>query len=81
MFCSNKDYVMCRLVRQREIADIERLRINLAIHRVAKQLAKSIGVDIGRSKNGFLGILALMSIVIAPGQHIGGLRKEGSRRP
>lgn len=80
MFCNNKNDVMRRLVRQREIANIERLRINLAIHRVAKQLAKSIAVDIGRSENGFLGILALVSIVIAPGQHIGGLRKESSRR-
>ena len=80
MFCSNKDYVMRRLVWQGEIADIERLCTYLAIDRVAKQLAKRIGVDIGRSKNGLLRILALMSVVIAPGQHIGGLRKEGSRR-
>lgn len=79
MLCSNKDYVMRRLVRKGEIANIERLRINLAIHRVAKQLAKCIDVDIGRSKNSLLRILALMSVVIAPGQHIGGLRKEGSR--
>jgi hypothetical protein len=80
MFCSNKDYVMGRLVRQGEIGNIQRLRINLAIHRVAKQLAKRIGVDIGRSEKGLQGILALMSIVITPGQHIGGLRKNGSGR-
>ena len=80
MFCSNKDYVMRRLVRQGEIANIERLRINLAIHRMAKKLAKRIGVDIGRSKNGLLGILPLMGIVIAPGQHIGGLPKKGPHR-
>ena len=80
VFCSNKNYVMRRLIRQGEIADIERLRINLAIHRVAKQLAESIGVDIRRSKNGLPGVLALMRIVITPGQHIGGLRTEGTRR-
>jgi hypothetical protein len=79
MFCSNKDYVMRRLVRQGEIADIERLCINLAIDRVAKQLAKRIGIDIGRSKNGLLRILALMGIVIAPGQYVGTLPKKGSR--
>ncbi len=80
VLCSNKDYVMRRLVRQREIANIERLRINLPIHRVAKQLAKRVGGDIGRGKNGLLGILALMGIVIPPGQYIGGLRTEESRR-
>jgi hypothetical protein len=80
MFCSNKDYVMRRLIRQGEIAHIEWLCIHLAIDRVAKQLAKRIGVDIGRSKNGLLRILALMRIVIAPGQYVGSLRKEGSRR-
>jgi hypothetical protein len=79
VFCSNKDYVMRSLVRQGEIADIERLCINLAIDRVAKQLAKRIGIDIGRSKNGLLRILALMGIVIAPGQYVGTLPKKGSR--
>jgi hypothetical protein len=79
VFCSNKDYVMRRLVRQGKVADIERLCINLAIDRVAKQLAKCIRVDIARTKNGLLRILALMGIVIAPGQYVGTLPKEGSR--
>jgi len=79
VLCNNKHYVMRRLIRQGEIADIERLRINQAIHRVAKQLAESIGVDIRRSKNRLLGILSLMRIVISPRQHIRGLPAERAR--
>ena len=67
------------LVWQGEITDIERLRINLAIHGVAKELAESIRVDIGGSKNGLLRILTLMRIVITPGQHIWSLRTKGAR--
>ena len=57
-----------------QVADVERLRVHLAIHTLAEKLAKCIGVDIGRRKNGFLRVLALVGIVIPPGKHVGSLR-------
>ena len=57
-----------------QVTDVEGLRVHLAIHTLAEKLAKCIGVDIGRRKNGFLRVLALTGIVVAPGKNVGSLR-------
>ena len=57
-----------------QVTDVERLRVHFAIHTLAEKLAKCIGVDIGRRKNGFLRVLALTGIVVAPGKNVGSLR-------
>ena len=79
MLVSNKNDVVSGVVYG-QVGNVERLRVYLAIHCVAEEFAERVGIYIRRSQNRFLGVLALMGIVIAPGKDIWGLRKQRSRR-
>jgi len=79
MFVSNENDVVGRAVYG-QIGHVQRLRIDLAIHGYTEKLAECVGVHIGRSENRLLGVLALMSVVVAPGEHVGYLRKQRSCR-
>src|ERR1043165_733567 len=66
----HKDDVMRPLPWNREGRNVKWLGIDLTIDRVGKNLAKAIHVHVGRSEDGFVGVLPGPRKIIVICQHI-----------
>src|SRR5205807_9613045 len=60
-----------RAARYREVRDVERLGIDLAVHGAREQLAEGRRSHVGRSQYGFIRILTGPEVVVAMREHSG----------
>ena len=64
MLCSNENGVMGALASDRNVWNIERLRVNPAVNWVRKQFAEGGLIHIGGCQNRFGGVRAGASIIV-----------------
>ena len=78
MHGGDEEHIAYAFAGNGQVRQYQRLRINVAIHRVAEQLAKAGHVDVGRCEQRFTGIQALAGVVVMIGQY-GGFLRAGQR--
>src|SRR5581483_3626826 len=73
VFGNDKDHVVNALVGYGDVRNIERLRINVAVHGVREKLAEAVGVDVTGRQGGFVRVRphARTVVVIRPDVHLG----------
>ena len=69
VFGHDDQHVM-RLPRNRKAAHVERLPVDLAVHRKLAKQAKGVEVDVLRGKHGFRGVPSVACVVIVIRGHI-----------
>ena len=80
MFGGDKQDVMGSLAGNVHARDIQRLRIDVTINAVSKELAEGVGIDVGGSQQRFVQVLAGAGIIVVVGQHIDLSQRRGKMR-
>jgi hypothetical protein len=70
--------VLCPV--DRDTRDPKRLRVNHAVNRAGKELAKRCGVNVGFGQGKFMGVAAIARQVVMPGKDAGKIRNYGRDR-
>ena len=70
MLRRQEDHIVRALVWDRNVRQIERLGVNITIHKLGKQFTESVCVDSCWSEHGLISVQSGPRIVIVIGQHI-----------
>ena len=66
----HKKDVVVEAVRHEQVADIKRLRVNIAIDTNTKELAKGVNRNVGWRQNDLVRLDTALSIIVMPGKDV-----------